>query len=105
VAIGRGVPSPDRLRPAPEVELSPDFGADEISELELAWLTADTAPGAKPAKHAKKGNRTARLPELAIHIGEKQLVELSRNRSIPAGHPVPAKGARPAGIALFGVGG
>jgi hypothetical protein len=105
VAIGRGLPSPASLRPAPEVELSPDFGSDELAELELAWLSVDAAPGTKPAKHAKKGHHTARPPELSIHIDEKRLVELSRNRSIPAGRPVPAKGVRPAGIALFGVGG
>lgn len=92
------------MAPVPELELQPDFGSDDLSELERAWFAADAEPGTKPAKHAKKG-RSARGPELSIHIGEKQLVELSRQRSIPAGRPVPAKGTRPAGIALFGVGG
>jgi hypothetical protein len=103
VAIGHGLPSPSSVSPAPEVELLPDFGSDEMSELELAWLSADVAPGAKPSKHAKKGHRTS--PDLSIHIDEKRLVELSRTRSIPAGRPVPATAVRPAGIALFGVGG
>ena len=101
MAIGRGLPSPANVGPAADLELLPDLDEDAVSQLELALQASD----AKPAKHAKKGQRAARATELSIHIDEKRLVELSRQRTVPEGRPVPAKGARPAGIAIYGVGG
>jgi hypothetical protein len=98
-ALARDLPVPASFHPEHQPLPEPDAVTSEDA-LPFA------APAQKPGKHGKKGRRTpAEAPDLAVHIDEKRLVELSRHRSIPEGRPVPAQGTRPAGIALFGVGG
>lgn len=102
VAIGRALPSPGAVVPAADVELSPDLEPIDDSDLDVIGLAE--APSGKKSKHTKKSRAVSEPSELSIHIDEKRLVALSQSRSIPAGRPVPAKGRRPPGIALFGVG-
>lgn len=104
-ALGRGLG--DRVALAPrESDRAPvpdDFPvpADEPDALSGPPLAGDKPPSRRP----KKGQNSARAPELSVYVDERRLTEIARRHTIPAARPVPATAARPAGIALFGVGG
>lgn len=72
-------------------------------EAETSASEPPVATSAAPPKHAKKSHRVRGDTKLFVYVDEKTITELARRRAVPSSKPVPAKGARPAGIALFGV--
>jgi hypothetical protein len=89
---------------------APSRGSNEVEAAAAAQPEAapgGVAPASKPSARSSNSNKKARhatqSPELVVTVGEQRILELARLRAVPEGRPVPAKGARPAGIALYGV--
>lgn len=82
---------------APWVYLEPE--ALEATEQDLSAATVG-APGARsPARPTKV------VPKKGIRVRAEAVLRLANAGARPSGIPVPAKGARPPGIALVGVSG
>lgn len=93
----------------PWAALARPAAVPEQSEPPLVVLAADTsspaaAPRGQPRRRSPKHRqRVAAAGPSVIFVGKDSVLRLASSGAVPRGVPVPASGARPAGVRLFGV--
>ncbi|HEX5099811.1 MAG TPA: hypothetical protein VFV94_09945 [Polyangiaceae bacterium] len=65
-------------------------------------LGGSARPAPPPSKHAR-GKKAPTAPTPVVFVSQEQVLRLATTRARPHGSPVPASGARPAGLKLAGV--
>ncbi len=90
-----------------------DTSAPEIEEPAVVAVPTETAPvsdalagNAVPSPHGSKHARGVKARPVAtrvVFVSQEQVLKLASTRARPHGTPVPASGARPAGLKLSGV--
>jgi len=95
---------------APLARDSPSAEAEEAPALVIPTeftlmgdaLGGSVHPAPPPSKHPR-GKKTAPASTPVVFVSQEQVLRLASTRARPHGAPVPASGARPAGLKLAGV--
>lgn len=98
--------APSNLAEAPETDV-PDAEPPDAANPGPEPVVSDVAVAAvrRSGTHAPPAPATASPGSKGVFVSAQAVLRLANARAIPDGRPVPADGARPAGVQLSGVGG